>query len=125
MEALKDGEEVVEALSDRIQGRFTLERVKHPITDEIIIDVNEEITDKIARAIEEVGVESVKVRTVLTCEAKQGVCRKCYGRDLSRNKNVNIGEAVGIVAAQSIGQPGTQLTMRTFHVGGAVRLTLP
>jgi len=119
MTALKDGEEVVEALSDRIQGRFTLERVKHPITDEIIIDVNEEITDKTARAIESVGVESVKVRTVLTCEAKQGVCRKCYGRDLSRNKNVNIGEAVGIVAAQSIGQPGTQLTMRTFHVGGA------
>ena len=119
MVALKDGEDIVEALSDRIQGRFTLERVKHPITDEIIIDVNEEITDKLARAIEEVGVESVKVRTVLTCEAKQGVCRKCYGRDLSRNKNVNIGEAVGIVAAQSIGQPGTQLTMRTFHVGGA------
>ncbi len=119
MVALKDGEDIVEALSDRIQGRFTLERVKHPITDEIIIDVNEEITDKLARAIEEVGVESVKVRTVLTCEAKQGVCKKCYGRDLSRNKNVNIGEAVGIVAAQSIGQPGTQLTMRTFHVGGA------
>ncbi|OQY36753.1 MAG: DNA-directed RNA polymerase subunit beta', partial [Candidatus Cloacimonetes bacterium 4572_65] len=77
------------------------------------------ISDKQARKIEEVGVESVKVRTVLTCEAKRGVCRKCYGRDLSRNKNVNIGEAVGIVAAQSIGQPGTQLTMRTFHVGGA------
>ena len=116
--ALKDGEEIVESLADRIAGRFTLERVKHPITGEIIIDVNEEITDEIARAIEEIGVESVKVRTVLTCEAKHGVCRKCYGRDLATKKTVNIGEAVGIIAAQSIGQPGTQLTMRTFHVGG-------
>ncbi|OQY35209.1 MAG: DNA-directed RNA polymerase subunit beta' [Spirochaetaceae bacterium 4572_59] len=116
--ALKDGEEIVESLADRISGRFTLERVKHPITGEVIIDVNEEITDEIARAIEEIGVESVKVRTVLTCEAKHGVCRKCYGRDLSTKKTVNIGEAVGIIAAQSIGQPGTQLTMRTFHVGG-------
>ena len=116
--ALKDGEDIVESLADRIQGRFTLERVKHPITGEVIIDVNEEITDEIARAIEEVGVEAVKVRTVLTCEAKHGVCRKCYGRDLSTKKTVNIGEAVGIIAAQSIGQPGTQLTMRTFHVGG-------
>ena len=116
--ALKDGEEIVESLADRIAGRFTLERVKHPITGEVIIDVNEEITDEIARAIEEIGVESVKVRTVLTCEAKHGVCRKCYGRDLATKKTVNIGEAVGIIAAQSIGQPGTQLTMRTFHVGG-------
>lgn len=116
--ALKDGEDIVESLADRIQGRFTLERVKHPITGEVIIDVNEEITDEIAKAIEEVGVEAVKVRTVLTCEAKHGVCRKCYGRDLSTKKTVNIGEAVGIIAAQSIGQPGTQLTMRTFHVGG-------
>ncbi len=119
--ALKDGEEIVESLADRIQGRFTLERVKHPITEELIIDVNEEITDKIARSIEEIGVESVRVRTVLTCEAKYGVCRKCYGRDLATKKTVNIGEAVGIIAAQSIGQPGTQLTMRTFHVGGTAK----
>ncbi len=117
--ALKDGEEIVEALRDRITGRFTLERVKHPITGEIIIDVNEEITDKLAARIEEIGVESVRIRTVLTCEAEYGVCRMCYGRNLATNKTVDIGEAVGIIAAQSIGQPGTQLTMRTFHVGGA------
>ncbi|MDC7219830.1 MAG: DNA-directed RNA polymerase subunit beta' [Spirochaetales bacterium] len=116
--ALKDGEEIVESLADRIQGRFTLERVKHPITGEVLIDVNEEVTDLVARQLEEIGVESVKVRTVLTCEAKHGVCRKCYGRDLASKKTVHIGEAVGIIAAQSIGQPGTQLTMRTFHVGG-------
>ncbi len=117
--ALKDGEEIVEALRDRITGRFTLERVKHPITGEIIIDVNEEITDKLAARIEEIGVETVRIRTVLTCEAEYGVCRMCYGRNLATNKTVDIGEAVGIIAAQSIGQPGTQLTMRTFHVGGA------
>ncbi len=117
--AIKDGEEIVESLVDRIAGRFTLERVKHPITGEIIIDVNEEITDEIAQAIEEAGVESVRIRTVLTCEARHGVCQKCYGRNLATNRTVEIGEAVGIIAAQSIGQPGTQLTMRTFHIGGA------
>ena len=104
--AIKDGEEVVESLSDRIAGRFTLERVKHPITAEIMVDVNEEITDDIAKAIEDAGVESVRIRTVLTCEAEHGVCRKCYGRNLANNKTVEIGEAVGIIAAQSIGQPG-------------------
>jgi DNA-directed RNA polymerase subunit beta' len=117
--AIKDGEEVVESLQDRIAGRFTLERVKHPITGEVIIDVNEEITDELAETIEEIGVESVRIRTVLTCETKHGVCRKCYGRNLATHKTVDIGEAVGIIAAQSIGQPGTQLTMRTFHIGGA------
>ncbi|MBN2532629.1 MAG: DNA-directed RNA polymerase subunit beta' [Spirochaetales bacterium] len=117
--AIKDGEEIVEALRDRIAGRFTLERVKHPITGEIIVDVNQEITDEIAEKIEEAGIEGVRIRTGLTCEAKHGVCVKCYGRNLATNKAVDIGEAVGIVAAQSIGQPGTQLTMRTFHIGGA------
>ncbi len=117
--AIKDGEEVVESLSDRIVGRFTLERVKHPITGEVIVDVNEEITDELAVKIEQVGIETVRIRTVLTCEARHGVCRKCYGRNLATNKTVEIGEAVGIIAAQSIGQPGTQLTMRTFHIGGA------
>ncbi|HUX20877.1 MAG TPA: DNA-directed RNA polymerase subunit beta', partial [Spirochaetia bacterium] len=117
--AIKDGEEVVESLSDRIVGRFTLERVKHPITGEVIVDVNEEITDELAIEIEQVGIETVRIRTVLTCEARHGVCRKCYGRNLATNKTVEIGEAVGIIAAQSIGQPGTQLTMRTFHIGGA------
>ena len=117
--AIKDGEEIVESLRDRIVGRFTLERVRHPITGEIIVDVNEEISDEIADQIEAAGIESVRIRTVLTCEAKHGVCMKCYGRNLASNQTVNIGEAVGIVAAQSIGQPGTQLTMRTFHIGGA------
>jgi DNA-directed RNA polymerase subunit beta' len=116
--AIKDGEDIVEPLSDRIIGRYTLERVKHPITGEIIIDVNEEITEEIAAVIDAAGVETVRIRTVLTCEAKHGVCRKCYGRNLATNRSVDIGEAVGTIAAQSIGQPGTQLTMRTFHIGG-------
>jgi len=116
--ALKDGEEIVESLSDRIMGRFTLERVKHPITDEVLVNVNQEITDEIAFDIEELGIESVRVRTVLTCEAQHGVCVRCYGRNLATHRPTDIGEAVGIIAAQSIGQPGTQLTMRTFHVGG-------
>ncbi len=119
MRCIKDGEEIVESLRDRIVGRFTIERVKHPITGEVIIDVNQEITDSIADQIEEAGVESVRIRTVLTCESKHGVCVKCYGRNLAKNKTIEIGEAVGIIAAQSIGQPGTQLTMRTFHIGGA------
>jgi DNA-directed RNA polymerase subunit beta' len=116
--AIKQGEEIIEPLKERIIGRFTLERVKHPITGELIIDVNEEITEDIAALIEVAGVETVRIRTVLTCEAKYGVCRKCYGRNLATNRTVDIGEAVGTIAAQSIGQPGTQLTMRTFHIGG-------
>ncbi|MDD3996130.1 MAG: DNA-directed RNA polymerase subunit beta' [Sphaerochaetaceae bacterium] len=116
--AMKDGDEVVESLSERIVGRYTLEKVKHPITGETLIDVNEEITLEKARLIEESGIESVMIRTVLTCEAKHGVCRRCYGLNLATNRPVEIGEAVGIIAAQSIGQPGTQLTMRTFHIGG-------
>ncbi len=118
-EAIKDGEEIIEPLRDRIAGRFTLERVRHPITRDIIVDVNEEISDDVAEFIERIGVETVRIRTVLTCESKQGVCQKCYGRNLANNRTVEIGEAVGIIAAQSIGQPGTQLTMRTFHIGGA------
>jgi DNA-directed RNA polymerase subunit beta' len=117
--AVKDGEEIVESMKDRTAGRFTLERVRHPITGEIIVDVNQEITDEIAEKIEAAGVEHVRIRTVLTCEAEHGVCVKCYGRNLGNNRRVDIGEAVGIIAAQSIGQPGTQLTMRTFHIGGA------
>ena len=116
--AVMNGDEIIESLSDRIVGKYTLEEVLHPITKEKIIDINQYITDDLAKEIEASGVEKVKVRTVLTCEARQGVCRKCYGRDLARNRVVEIGEAVGIIAAQSIGQPGTQLTMRTFHVGG-------
>jgi len=121
--AVKSGDEVIESLSERIVGKYTLERVEHPISHELLIDVNEYITDEIAAKIEEAGVQTVKLRTVLTCESKHGVCVKCYGRNLARNKIVEIGEAVGIIAAQSIGQPGTQLTMRTFHVGGTASST--
>jgi DNA-directed RNA polymerase subunit beta' len=116
--AIKQGEDIVEPLKERIVGRFTLERVKHPITGELIVDVNEEITEDVAIAIDAAGVETVRIRTVLTCEAKYGVCKKCYGHNLATNRAVDIGEAVGTIAAQSIGQPGTQLTMRTFHIGG-------
>ena len=116
--AIKDGDEVVIPLKDRIVGRFTIERVLHPISREVICDVNEYITDELAKTIEDAGVETVKLRTVLTCESRHGVCCKCYGRNLAQNKIIDIGEAVGIIAAQSIGQPGTQLTMRTFHAGG-------
>jgi len=116
--AVKDGEDIIEPLGDRIIGRYTLEGVRHPITGEMILDVNEEITKEIAEKIDAAGIETVQIRTVLTCEAKHGVCRKCYGRNLATNRAVEIGEAVGTIAAQSIGQPGTQLTMRTFHIGG-------
>jgi DNA-directed RNA polymerase subunit beta' len=116
--AMKDGDDIVESLADRIVGRYTLEKVIHPITGELILDVNSEITRSKSYEIEEAGIETVVIRTVLTCEAHHGVCRMCYGRNLATNRPVDIGEAVGIIAAQSIGQPGTQLTMRTFHIGG-------
>ena len=116
--AIKNGDEIITPLSKRIAGHFTIERVIHPVTGELLCDVNEYITDELAKKIEDAGVEKVKLRTVLTCEAEHGVCVKCYGKNLARNKLVEIGEAVGVIAAQSIGQPGTQLTMRTFHVGG-------
>ena len=114
----KEKDIVVQPLSERITGLYTLENVINPNTGEIIVPIDQEITDEQAKAIEDAGIESVLVRTVLTCEAKHGVCKKCYGRNLATNKPVSVGEAVGIIAAQSIGQPGTQLTMRTFHVGG-------
>jgi len=117
--AIKEGDEVIESLSERIIGRFTLDPIRHPITSHIIIGSNEEITEEIADEIEAAGIEEVTVRTVFTCEAEHGVCRKCYGRNLATGRTVDIGEAVGIIAAQSIGQPGTQLTLRTFHIGGA------
>ncbi|MGH0051944.1 MAG: DNA-directed RNA polymerase subunit beta' [Sphaerochaetaceae bacterium] len=116
--ALKDGDEIVENLADRIVGRCPVEDILHPFTRAVLAPANEEIDEITARKIEEAGIEKVLLRTVLTCEAKHGVCRKCYGRNLATNRPVVIGEAVGIIAAQSIGQPGTQLTMRTFHVGG-------
>lgn len=117
--ALKEGEEVIESLRDRILGRVALEDVFDPITDEIIVQAGEEIDEHQAAAIEEAGIDSVRIRSVLTCESKRGVCAKCYGRNLATSRMVDIGEAVGVIAAQSIGEPGTQLTLRTFHIGGA------
>ncbi|HQB91155.1 MAG TPA: DNA-directed RNA polymerase subunit beta', partial [Sphaerochaeta sp.] len=116
--ALRDGDDIVESLAERIVGRSPVEDVLHPFTREVLAKANEEIDDETAKRIEEAGIERLLLRTVLTCEAKHGVCRRCYGRNLATNRPVVIGEAVGIIAAQSIGQPGTQLTMRTFHVGG-------
>ncbi len=121
--AIKEGDEIKVHLAERIVGHYTIERVVHPITGELICDVNSYITDELAHKIEDAGVEKVKLRTVLTCEAQHGVCIKCYGQNLARNKIVEIGEAVGIIAAQSIGQPGTQLTLRTFHSGGTADKT--
>ncbi len=112
---------VVEKLKDRIIGRISLERIVDPDTGEVIVDINEEITPEKAERIEEIGIKEIKIRSVLTCETKYGVCAKCYGRDLATGKLVNVGEAVGIIAAQSIGEPGTQLTLRTFHTGGVRR----
>ncbi|MCD6201389.1 MAG: DNA-directed RNA polymerase subunit beta' [Bacteroidales bacterium] len=116
--AIKKNEEVVETLYDRILGRTTVHDIYHPTTGELIIGAGEEITEDVARKIEDSPIEQVEIRSVLTCESKQGVCAKCYGRNLATGKMVQIGEAVGVIAAQSIGEPGTQLTLRTFHVGG-------
>jgi DNA-directed RNA polymerase subunit beta' len=115
---LKEGEEVIESLRDRILGRVVLEDVFDPITEEIIVKAGEEVNEEHAAQVEEAGIDSVRIRSVLTCESKRGVCVKCYGRNLATMKMVNIGEAVGVIAAQSIGEPGTQLTLRTFHIGG-------
>jgi len=116
--ALKDNDEVVEPLYDRIVGRTSLEDVRDPITDEIIVTAGGEITEDIAERIENSAIETVEIRSVLTCEAKRGTCVKCYGRNLATGNRAQRGDSVGIVAAQSIGEPGTQLTLRTFHVGG-------
>ncbi|MDR0230761.1 MAG: DNA-directed RNA polymerase subunit beta' [Dysgonamonadaceae bacterium] len=115
---LKNNEEVVASLYERILGRVAVHDVQHPITGEIIVESGEEITEEKARAIQNSPIERVEIRSVLTCESKKGVCAKCYGRNLATNKMVQKGEAVGVIAAQSIGEPGTQLTLRTFHVGG-------
>ncbi|MFW6137051.1 MAG: DNA-directed RNA polymerase subunit beta', partial [Candidatus Aminicenantaceae bacterium] len=110
--------ELVEPFIDRVVGRISLEKVVHPDTNEMIVDINQEITEDIAHQLEVLGIERIKIRSLLTCEAKRGVCQLCYGRDMSTGKLVELGEAAGVTAAQSIGEPGTQLTMRTFHVGG-------
>jgi len=117
-----DGGTVVSSLTERILGRTVAEDVKHPDTGEVLLRRSKEVTEDIAEKIEAAHVQKVRVRSVLTCELKDGVCGKCYGRDLARGTSVNIGEAVGVIAAQSIGEPGTQLTMRTFHIGGAAQV---
>ncbi|MFN8059653.1 MAG: DNA-directed RNA polymerase subunit beta' [Vicinamibacterales bacterium] len=116
--AIVESGEIIEPLRDRIIGRVTLERLSDPFTNETILDSNGEITEELASAIQDAGIERVKIRSVLTCASRRGVCAKCYGRDLATGKLVELGLAVGVVAAQSIGEPGTQLTMRTFHIGG-------
>lgn len=128
--ALKDNEDIIEPLSDRIEGRTSLHDVFHPTTDELLINAGEEISAEMAKLIEESGIETVEIRSVLTCESKRGVCVKCYGKNLASGMLAQRGDAVGIIAAQSIGEPGTQLTLRTFHVGGvagsaSVESTLP
>ncbi|MEX0981435.1 MAG: DNA-directed RNA polymerase subunit beta' [Bacteroidales bacterium] len=116
--AIKKNEEVVETLYERILGRTTVHDVYHPLTGELVVHSGEEITEDIAQVIEDSPIDQIEIRSVLTCESARGVCSKCYGRNLSTGKMVQIGEAVGVIAAQSIGEPGTQLTLRTFHVGG-------
>jgi DNA-directed RNA polymerase subunit beta' len=116
--ALKKNDEIIEPLSDRIEGRVSLHDVFDPISDEVLIHANEVISSELANKIDASGIDRVEVRSPLTCESTKGICASCYGQSLSTRKNVQIGEAVGVIAAQSIGEPGTQLTLRTFHVGG-------
>lgn len=116
--ALREGGDVIESLSERIAGRIALDDIRNPLTGEVIVHSDDEITDIIAEEIENSGIEMVRVRSVLTCEAPEGLCVKCYGRNLATGKLVELGEAVGVIAAQSIGEPGTQLTLKTFHIGG-------
>ncbi len=117
-EPLIEGGEVIVRIGDRILGRVALEDIVDPYSNEVLVSMDEEITEERVEAIEAAGIDKVMIRSVLTCESKRGICAACYGRDLGRGHMVNIGEAVGIIAAQSIGEPGTQLTMRTFHIGG-------
>ncbi len=116
--ALIEGGEIIQPVEERILGRLSAEDVHDPVTGEIIVKANEEIDEERTKGIVEAGVDRVKIRSVLTCQTRRGVCKKCYGRDLSRGRMVERGEPVGVIAAQSIGEPGTQLTMRTFHIGG-------
>jgi len=116
--AIIEGDEVVVKLSERIIGRVALDNIVDVITDTVLVEAGNEITEEKAKQVEEAGIEKIRIRSVLTCEAKHGVCVKCYGRNLATGRLVEMGEAVGIIAAQSIGEPGTQLTMRTFHIGG-------
>jgi DNA-directed RNA polymerase subunit beta' len=116
--AIVESGEIIEPLRDRIVGRTTLEKILDPFSAGTILEINEEIDEDKASAVQEGGIEKVKIRSVLTCATRRGVCARCYGRDLSTGRLVELGQAVGVIAAQSIGEPGTQLTMRTFHIGG-------
>ena len=118
MSSLIEGGEIIEPIGERILGRVAMEDVVDPFTGNVLVKENEEIDEGSVDKIEEAGIEKVKIRSVLTCRSKRGICAKCYGRDLARGRMVELGEAVGVIAAQSIGEPGTQLTMRTFHIGG-------
>ncbi|MGA2518028.1 MAG: DNA-directed RNA polymerase subunit beta' [Thermodesulfobacteriota bacterium] len=118
VESLVEGGEIIESMKERILGRVALEEIRDPFSNEVVAKGNEEIDETLADRIEDIGIDKVKIRSVLTCKSKQGVCALCYGRDLARGRLVGVGEAIGIIAAQSIGEPGTQLTMRTFHIGG-------
>ncbi len=122
--SIKEGIEIIEPLEDRITGRVAVDNVANLLTSEVIIKAGQGITEEIAKRLDEAGIEQIRVRSVLTCELERGVCAKCYGVNLADGKEVQIGEAVGIIAAQSIGEPGTQLTLRTFHVGGAASRAL-
>jgi DNA-directed RNA polymerase subunit beta' len=119
--ALMEGGEIIETAGERVLGRVALEEIRDPFSGEVMVQANQEIDELLADQIDRVGIEKVKIRSVLTCKSRHGVCARCYGRDLSHGHLVNIGEAVGIIAAQSIGEPGTQLTMRTFHIGGTAK----
>src|SRR3954449_2163015 len=116
--AIVESGEIIEPLRERIIGRVTLEKIVDPFSGEVIINTGEQLDEEKATAIQEAGIEKVKIRSVLTCTSRRGVCAKCYGRDLATGRLVELGQAVGVIAAQSIGEPGTQLTMRTFHIGG-------
>ncbi len=124
IEAIIEGDEIVVPLRERIIGRVALDNIMTIITDKSIVEASQEITEEMAKEIEEAGIDKIKIRSVLTCESRRGVCVKCYGRNLATGRLVELGEAVGIIAAQSIGEPGTQLTMRTFHIGGTASRTV-
>jgi DNA-directed RNA polymerase subunit beta' len=121
VEALREAGEVIQPIGERVLGRVALEDIKDPYSEEVLVQANTEIDETAVERLEEAGIERVKIRSVLTCQSVRGVCARCYGRDLAYGKPVNIGEAIGIIAAQSIGEPGTQLTMRTFHIGGVAK----
>ncbi len=122
LRAVVEGGDVLVSLGQRVLGRYAAEDIKEPGTDNVLFPADTYLVEEVIEEIEAAGVQSVKVRSALTCEAEAGICGMCYGRDLARGTNVNIGEAVGVIAAQSIGEPGTQLTMRTFHIGGTAQV---